>query len=202
MSGTRDDFAPRRPQLILGSASPRRLELLAQIGVRPDRVMPADIDELPAAGECPRDYVRRMAREKSQALSKQVAGAILCADTAVVVGRRILGKPADRDQAREYLQLLSGRRHRVMTGVALMHDGRLRERLVQTTIRFRPLDKAQIQAYLDSGEWQDKAGAYAIQGRAGGFVLWIQGSYSAVVGLPLAEVSTLLAAIGIRECAP
>ena len=192
--------SPRLPELVLGSASPRRLELLRQIGIVPDRVLPTEIDETPRRGEAPRDYVRRMAREKAMAgAATSPQAALLCADTAVVAGRRILGKPADAAEARRFLELLSGRRHRVLTSVALACAGRLRERLVETTVRFRPLTADQIDAYLASGEWQGKAGGYAIQGRASAFVVWMQGSYSAVVGLPLAETATLLAAIGIRE---
>jgi septum formation protein len=195
----------RPPELVLGSASPRRLELLRQIGIVPDRVAPAEIDETPMRGEAPRDYVRRMAREKALALTgpaSQQQPAVLCADTAVVAGRRILGKPADSTEARCFLNLLSGRRHRVLTAVALLHAGRLRERLVETTIRFRPLSPAQIDAYLASQEWQGKAGGYAIQGRAAAFVVWMQGSYSGVVGLPLAETAALLTAIGVQERMP
>ncbi len=200
MTGTDPALAKARmPELVLGSASPRRLELLAQIGIIPARVLPAEIDETPQRHEDPRDYVRRMAREKAQALAGTTPGAILCADTAVVAGRRILGKPADAAEARRFLTLLSGRRHRVLTSVALAWDGRLRERLVETAIRFRPLTAMQIDAYLASGEWQGKAGGYAIQGRAAGFAIWMQGSYSAVVGLPLAETAALLTSIGIRE---
>lgn len=188
------------PELVLGSASPRRLELLQQIGIVPARIIPAEIDETPARNEPPRDYVCRMAREKARALSDPALPvAVLCADTTVVAGRRILGKPADATEAREFLELLSGRRHRVLTAVALAHAGRLRERLVETTIRFRPLTSAQIDSYLASQEWQGKAGGYAIQGRASAFVMWMQGSYTGVVGLPLAETATLLAAIGIQE---
>ncbi|MTH77356.1 Maf family protein [Paracoccus aestuariivivens] len=187
-----------RPPLILGSASPRRLELLAQIGIRPDRILPADIDETPHRHEDARDYTRRMAREKATALRGSADGAILCADTSVTAGRRILGKPTDADEASAFLRLLSGRRHRVMTAVALAHDGRLHERLVETTIRLRPLTTAEIEDYIESQEWQGKAGGYGIQGRAGAFVQWIQGSYTAVVGLPLAETATLLAHAGIR----
>lgn len=186
------------PTLTLGSASPRRRELLAQIGIAPHRIIPAEIDETPLRGELPHDYVRRMAREKVLALSATVPGAVLCADTTVVAGRRILGKPEDAAEAREFLRLLSGRRHLVLTAIALSHAGRLRERLVQTVIRFRPLTAAEIDDYLDGHEWQGKAGGYAVQGRAGGFVAWMRGSYSAVVGLPLAETATLLAGIGIK----
>lgn len=191
-----------RPRLVLGSASPRRLELLAQIGIVPDAILPADIDETPHRQEDARDYTRRMAREKAAALATKADGAILCADTSVTAGRRILGKPADADEARSFLRLLSGRRHRVLTAVALAHAGRLHERLVETTIRLRPLSPAEIEDYVRSGEWQGKAGGYGIQGRAGGFVAWIQGSYTGVVGLPLAETATLLAHVGIRESNP
>ncbi|QEU09778.1 Maf family protein [Paracoccus yeei] len=191
-----------RPRLVLGSASPRRLELLGQIGIRPDAVMPADIDETPRRQESARDYTRRMAREKAEALAGRADGVVLCADTSVVAGRRILGKPADADEARAFLRLLSGRRHRVLTAVALAHAGRLHERLVETTIRLRPLSTPEIEGYVASGEWRGKAGGYGIQGRAGAFVLWMQGSYSAVVGLPLAETAMLLAHAGITENAP
>lgn len=186
-----------QPRLILGSASPRRLELLAQIGIVPAEIMPADIDETPRKQENACDYTRRMAREKALALSG-VEGIVLCADTSVTVGRRILGKPQDADEARVFLRLLSGRRHRVLTAVALAHGGRLHERLVETTIRMRPLTALEIEGYIASGEWQGKAGGYGIQGRAGAFVLWMQGSYTAVVGLPLAETAALLAHAGIR----
>ena len=188
----------RTPSLTLGSASPRRLELLAQIGIVPQWILPAEIDETPMRGELPRRYVQRMAREKALALAKTRADAILCADTTVVAGRRILGKPGDAREAAEFLRLLSGRRHLVLTAVALSHDGRLRERLIETVIRFRPLNDDEIKAYIASDEWQGKAGGYAIQGRAGAFVAWMRGSYSGVVGLPLAETATLLAGIGIR----
>lgn len=183
--------------LILGSASPRRLELLAQIGIRPDRVAAADIDETPHRDEAPRDYARRMAREKLAALQGGDRTAVLCADTVVSVGRRILGKPQDRDEARFFLGLMSGRRHRVMTAVALGAPSRRAERLVESIVRFRPLDRAEIETYLDSLEWQGKAGGYAIQGRAAAFIPWMQGSFTAIVGLPLAETATLLASIGI-----
>ena len=190
------------PPLILGSASPRRLELLAQLGIAPARVLPAEIDETPRPRELPRDYARRMAREKAEALAGRADGAILSADTLVTAGRRILGKPEDPAEAGRFLRLLSGRRHRVLTAVALLHRGRLRERLVESCIRFRPLTEAEIADYIASQEWRGKAGGYAIQGRAGAFAVWMQGSYTAVVGLPLAEVSFLLGSIGIRGSAP
>lgn len=186
------------PRLILGSASPRRLELLAQIGLKPDGLRPADIDETPLKGETARDYVRRMARDKARALPLSDDEALLTADTAVAVGRRILGKPEDRKQAADFMRLMSGRRHRVLTAIALRHGDRTRLRLVETAVRMRPIDEGSLQAYLDAGDWQGKAGGYAIQGAAAAFIPWIQGSFSAVVGLPLAETSTLLASIGIR----
>lgn len=185
-----------RHRLVLGSASPRRLELLAQIGIRPDQVIAADIDETPARDEAPRDYVRRMAREKALALQDRVTGTVLCADTVVTAGRRILGKPADRDEARAFLSLLSGRRHRVLTAVALLSSRGLSERLVETQVRFRPLSSCDIETYLDTDEWRGKAGGYAIQGHAASFVPWIRGSFTSVVGLPLAETATLLASLG------
>src|SRR5690606_26228192 len=183
---------------ILGSSSPRRLELLAQIGLSPDEVRPADIDETPAIGESPRDYVARMAREKAEALSLAEGEAALTADTTVAVGRRILGKPADRDEAAAFMRLMSGRRHRVLTAIALQYGGHTRLRQVQTLVRMRPIDEAMLQRYLDFGDWQGKAGAHAIQGAAAGFIPWIQGSFSAVVGLPLSETAAMLAAIGIH----
>lgn len=181
-------------RLILGSASPRRQELLQQIGITANEIRPADIDETPKRNESPRDYVRRMATEKSDAVVAAPSDIVLTADTVVVAGRRILGKPADRVEARDFLRLLSGRRHRVMTAVALRRGARRWHRLVETTVRMRPLSDAEIEAYLDSGEWQGKAGGYGIQGRAGAFINWISGSFTAVVGLPLAETATLLQA--------
>lgn len=189
---------PHLRRLILGSASPRRLELLAQIGLHPDEVRPADIDETPARNETPRDYVGRMAREKAEALAPADDEAVLTADTTVSVGRRILGKPTDRDEAAQFMRLMSGRRHRVLTAVALRHAGRTRLRQVETLVRMRPIDSVALERYLDFGDWQGKAGAYAIQGAAAEFIPWIQGSFSAVVGLPLAETAAMLAAIGIH----
>ena len=186
-----------RPRLILASASPRRLELLAQVGIRPDATLLAEIDETPRPGELARACALRLAAAKAEAIPAGDA-AVLAADTIVTVGRRILGKPASAAEAEAFLRLLSGRRHRVVTGVALRTSERTRLRAVETAVRFKPLDRAEIAAYLASGEWQGKAGGYAIQGRAGGLVPWIGGSYSNVVGLPLAETLGLLAAAGIR----
>ena len=191
------DMTSNRPRLVLGSASPRRLELLGQIGFVPDEVRPADIDETPLRGESARDYVRRMATEKCAAVSAARGEAVLTADTVVVAGRRILGKPADRDEARRFLALLSGRRHRVMTAIALKYDSQKWQRLIETTVKLRPLDPSEMDSYLCSEEWQGKAGGYGIQGRAGAFVSWMSGSFSAVVGLPLSETATLLRMIGL-----
>jgi septum formation protein len=185
-------------KLVLGSASPRRQELLGQIGLVPDAVRPADIDETPLKGEAARDYVARMAREKALALECAGDEVILSADTTVTCGRRILGKPENEKEAAEFLWLLSGRRHHVMTAIAVRTVDGLRERLVDTVVKFRPLSNEDVNLYLASGEWQGKAGGYAIQGRAGAFIPWLQGSFTAVVGLPLAETATLLAAAGIR----
>lgn len=183
-----------KPRLILGSASPRRLELLAQIGVTPDDVRPADIDETPLRDEVPRDYVLRMACEKMRAVPSGDDDIVLTADTVVTAGRRILGKPADTAEAEAFLRLLSGRRHRVMTAVALRRGERQWSRLVSSTVKLRPLSGRVIADYIASGEWQGKAGGYGIQGRAGAFVSWMSGSYTAVVGLPLAETAILLQA--------
>lgn len=191
-------MADTPPRLILGSASPRRLELLAQIGIVPDALRPADIDETPRKAEPPRDYVRRMAAEKAAALDLAEGEALLTADTTVAVGRRILGKPADRDEAAAFMRLMSGRRHVVLTAIALRHGSRTALRLVETKVRMRSIDPAALERYLDAGDWQGKAGGYAIQGAAATFIPWLEGSFSAVVGLPLSETAAMLAAIGIH----
>lgn len=191
-------MADTRPRLILGSASPRRLELLAQIGIVPDALRPADIDETPRKAEPPRDYVRRMAAEKAAALDLADDEALLTADTTVAVGRRILGKPADRAEAASFMRLMSGRRHVVLTAIALRHGPRTALRLVETKVRMRSIDQAALERYLDAGDWQGKAGGYAIQGAAAAFIPWLEGSFSAVVGLPLSETAAMLAAIGIH----
>ena len=184
--------------LILGSASPRRLELLAQIGIVPDAVRPADIDETPLPRETPRAYVRRLAEAKARALTLDPFDVALCADTTVAVGTRIMEKPVDRDEARAFLTLLSGRRHQVITGVAVRKAARVAVRDVVTRVRFKRISEAEMTAYLDSGEWEGKAGGYAIQGLAAALIPAINGSYSNVVGLPLAETAGLLAGAGIR----
>ena len=183
-------------RLILGSASPRRLDLLAQIGITPDEIRPADIDETPRRDEDARTYVRRMAAEKAEAVPAEADDIVLAADTVVTAGRRILGKPEDVAQARAFLTLLSGRRHRVMTAITLRRQGREWSRLVETQVRLRPLSAQEIEDYLASNEWQGKAGGYAIQGIAGSFVVKLVGSYTGVVGLPLYETLTLLSGEG------
>jgi len=184
------------PRLILGSASPRRRDLLAQIGVVPDAVRPPDIDETPRGAELPRPYAARLAREKAQAVEAEADEIVLAADTTVAMGRRILGKPEHADEAARFLAMLSGRRHRVTTAVAVRRGARLWERAVETVVQMKPLSEAEIAAYLATGDWQGKAGGYSIQGPAGAFVPWIRGSYPAVVGLPLAETAGLLRGAG------
>ncbi len=192
------DALPSRAPLVLASASPRRLELLRQIGIEPDQIVPAEIDESTRKNELPVAYARRMAREKAAAVQPLVVGAfVLAADTVVAVGRRILPKPADEAEARHCLSLLSGRRHRVLGAVfLLLPDGRQGERLVTTRVGFKRLSRDEIEAYIASGEWRGKAGGYAIQGLAAAFIPWIEGSYPNVVGLPLAEVRSLLSGLG------
>ena len=162
----------------------------------PAGIRPADIDETPAEGELPRDYVRRIAREKALAVDPGAGEIVLAADTTVALGRRILGKPADAAEARAFLEAMSGRRHRVITALALRTPERLWERDVVTDVRLKRLSAEEIAGYLATGDWQGKAGAYAIQGPAGAFIPWLSGSYTAVVGLPLAETAALLQAAG------
>lgn len=184
-----------KQRLILASASPRRRELIARLGIEPDDVQPAEIDETAHRQELPRDYARRMAREK--ALAVQAEGHVLAGDTVVAVGRRILPKAEDEATARQCLALMSGRRHTVLSAIALRSpDGTLRERLSETTVKFKRLSAEEIDAYIAGGEWQGKAGGYAIQGAAEGLISWIQGSHSGVVGLPLYETRALLKAAG------
>jgi septum formation protein len=182
--------------LILASASPRRLALLAQIGMVPQAVAAADLDEAPLTRELPRALAQRLARAKATAVAASHPHArVLGADTVVGLGRRILPKAETEAEARQCLELLSGRRHRVLTGVCLvLPDGRVRERLGDTVVAFKRLTPTEIAAYLDSGEWQGKAGGYAIQGRAAAFIRFLAGSHSNVVGLPLYETAQLLAA--------
>ncbi len=183
-------------RLILASASPRRLDLLARLGIVPDAVDPADIDEAVAPGEQPRAHAARLAREKALAVAARHPGAVvLGADTVVAVGRRILPKAEDEATARACLGLLSGRRHRVLTAVALIDGGgRLRERLSESVVTFQRLTPADIDWLIGRGDWRGKAGGYAIQGAAEAFVRSLSGSFSGVVGLPLNETRLLLAA--------
>ena len=193
-----------RPKFILASGSPRRLSLINQAGIEPDSLRPAELDETPKRGELPRACANRLARAKAEAALELVRededlnGAyILAADTVVAVGRRILPKAELLDEAAQCLRLLSGRNHRVHTGVCLVTPNEAyRQRLVETRVRFKRLSEEDIEAYLASGEWRGKAGGYAAQGIAGGFIVKIVGSYSNVVGLPLYEVTTLLAGEG------
>ena len=185
-------------RLILASASPRRLDLLARIGVTPDAVDPADIDESVPKGELPRDHAARLAREKAQAVAIRHPNAlVLAADTVVAVGRRILPKVEDEQTLRACMKLLSGRRHRVLTGVALAVPGHgVRERVVETMIAMKRLSDAEMDYYSGHGEWRGKAGGYALQGYGEVYVRHIGGSYSNVVGLPLAETRVLLKSAG------
>lgn len=188
-----------RPELVLASASPRRVELLALVGITPDRIDPADIDETPLKDETPPRLAARLASEKARAVAERSPDAvILAADTVVAVGRRLLEKAADEAEAVRFLKLLSGRNHRVFTGVAVMANGKLTQRVVDTRVTFKVLSDAEIAAYVASGEWKGKAGGYGIQGRAGAFVSRIVGSYPAVMGLPLYETVNLLGGAGWR----
>ena len=193
-----------RTKLILASGSPRRLSLINQVGITPDHLLPADVDEIPLKGELPRACANRLARVKAETAlanvrrDEELKGAyILAADTVVAVGRRILPKAELLDEAAQCLRLLSGRNHRVHTGVCLVTPNEAyRQRLVETRVRFKRLSEEDIEAYLASGEWRGKAGGYAAQGIAGSFIVKIIGSYSNVVGLPLYEVTTLLSGEG------
>ncbi|WP_306112091.1 MULTISPECIES: Maf family protein [Roseovarius] len=186
----------RSPKLILGSGSPRRRDLLAQIGVVADDVRPPDIDETPGKAELPRPYCVRMAREKALAVEAGTDDIVLSADTTVALGRRILGKPGDAGEAEAFLRKMSGRRHKVVTAVAVRRGDRIWERDVVSDVKMKRLDDDEIGFYLASGDWQGKAGGYGIQGPAGAFIPWIQGSFTAVVGLPLKETAGLLLAAG------
>ena len=192
---------PPFARLILASASPRRLDLLAQIGVTPDSVDPADIDESVRPTETPRLAALRLARAKAEtAAARHPEAFVLAADTVVAVGRRILGKPADRHEAQAMLGLLSGRGHRVFTAVTVVApSGRLASRLSETRVKLKVLDRQHIAALLDCEEWRGAAGGYRIQGLCGAFVTNLIGSYSGVVGLPLYETASLLGGLGYRN---
>ncbi len=188
----------KTPRLILASASPRRVELLAQVGIVPDRVQPAEIEETVRPRELPAVAARRLAEAKAWNVADQHSGGfVLGADTIVACGRRILGKAQSETEARRFLGLLSGRRHKVFGGIALIApDGQCHARVVSTSVAFKRLSDGEISAYIAGGEWRDKAGAYAIQGTAAVFIRQIIGSYSNVVGLPLFETAALLHGLG------
>ena len=193
-----------RPKLVLASGSPRRLQLLQQAGVEPDFLSPADVDETPLKSEAPRSLAKRLAKLKAEVAmenverSEEMKGSlILAADTVVAVGSRVLPKAEMLDEASWCLRLLSGRSHRVYTGITLVTpEGAMRHRLVETRVRFKRLSRQEMEAYLASGEWRGKAGGYAIQGLAGSFVVKLAGSYTNVVGLPLYETISLLTGEG------
>lgn len=190
----------QRPDLVLASASPRRIELLALIGITPDRIDPADIDETPERDETPSRLAVRLARTKAGVVAARSPGAVvLAADTVVAVGRRLLEKPADEAEAAKFLTLLSGRNHRVFTGVAVAVGDKTLSRVVDTRVSFKVLSAQEIKTYVEGGDWRGKAGGYGIQGPAGAFVTRIVGSYPAVMGLPLFETVNLLSGAGWRQ---
>jgi septum formation protein len=185
------------PTLILASSSPRRRDLLARLGVEPARIASPDIDETPRKGEVPRVYALRMAEEKAVAVPRASGETVVAGDTTVAVGRRILQQATDADMQRGFLTLLSGRRHHVLSAVAVIDgDGRLRSRICDSIVRFKRLSPEEIESYIESGEGLGKAGGYAIQGRAEALIDWMAGSHSGVIGLPLYETRSLLRASG------
>jgi septum formation protein len=192
MSGGSDPF------FILGSGSPRRLELLAQIGLVPGAVRPPEVDETPRPAETPRVYCIRITASKLAAVEAGPDDVVLCADTTVAVGRRILGKPKDAAEAVDFLRLLSGRRHKVFTAVAARRGERTLSRLSVSSVRLKRLSEEDLTGYLATGDWEGKAGAYAIQGPAAALVAWIEGSHSGIVGLPLHETANLLQQLGVK----
>ena len=183
-------------RLILGSGSPRRKELLAQLGIVPDAILPPDIDEDPRKAELPRPYAARLAREKALAVPSGPDDVVLCADTTVALGRRILGKPADAGEAAAFLVALGGRRHQVITALAVRRGDRILTAESLSAVKMKRLSDAELNTYLASGDWQGKAGGYGIQGLAGAFIPWISGSFTGIMGLPVAETAALLSAIG------
>jgi len=203
-AAARNEATAPRPKLVLASSSPRRLMLLDQAGIRPDALRPSSIDETPRKGEMPRALVARLARAKAEAARDQIANDrdiadayVLAADTIVTNNLKIFGKPQQVEEAVEFLNRLSGRSHRVLTGICLITpQDRVRTKIVDTKVRFKYLSRAEIEAYVASREWRDKAGGYAIQGLAGAFVQKIKGSYTNVVGLPLTEVVAMLVGEG------
>jgi septum formation protein len=185
------------PKLVLASSSPRRRDLLARLGLIPDRVASPDIDESPRKGEVPRVYALRMAEEKAVAVARNAGEIVVAGDTTVAVGRRILPQAADAEMQRGFLELLSGRRHHVLSAVAVIDaEGRMRSRICDSIVRFKRLGNDEIQSYIDCGEGLGKAGGYAIQGRAEALIDWMAGSHSGVIGLPLYETRALLRASG------
>lgn len=185
------------PTLILASSSPRRRDLLARLDVEPARIASPDIDESPRKGEVPRVYALRMAEEKAVAVSRASGEIVVAGDTTVAVGRRILQQATDAEMQRGFLTLLSGRRHHVLSAVAVIDgDGRLRSRICDSIVRFKRLSSEEIESYIESGEGLGKAGGYAIQGRAEALIDWMAGSHSGVIGLPLYETRSLLRASG------
>jgi septum formation protein len=191
------NIVPQSFQLVLASSSPRRRDLLARLGVDPARVASPDIDETPLKGELPRVYALRMAIEKANAVPRAAGEIILAGDTTVAVGRRILGQAPDKDTQRRFLNLLSGRRHHVLSAVCVIGaDGKMRSRISDSIVRFKQLGVSEIGAYIESGEGIGKAGGYAIQGRAEALIDWMSGSHSGVIGLPLYETRALLIAAG------
>ena len=191
----------KKIQLILASSSPQRLILLKTIGVIPDQIVPAKIDEIPEKNEKPRDFVLRMSKEKALDVSKNFPNSfILSGDTIVACGRRIIGKPSDRDNAKQILSLLSGRRHQVLSAITLIKpDKNEVSKIVITRVKFSRLNQNALNAYLDTNEWKGKAGGYAIQGSASSFIPWINGSYSSVMGFPMNEVNNLLNSSGWKN---
>ncbi len=191
----------KKKQLILASSSPQRLILLKTIGVIPDQIVPANIDEIPEKNEKPRDFVLRMSKEKALDVSKNFPNSfVLSGDTIVACGRRIIGKPSDRDNAKQILNLLSGRRHQVLSAITLIKpDKNEVSKIVITRVKFSRLNQNALNAYLDTNEWKGKAGGYAIQGSASSFIPWINGSYSSVMGFPMNEVNNLLNSSGWKN---
>ena len=186
--------------LILASASPQRVNLLKQVAITPDKIIPADIDETPIKGELPPAYVKRVAEEKAKKIHLENKDSfVLAADTVAALGRRIIGKADDEEMARKYVKMISGRRHKVLSGVTVIApDGTKKSKIVTTTVKFRTMSPKEIDRYLKSGEWVGKSGCFAIQGRAGEFIEWLNGSFSNVVGLPLFETCHMLKNAGYK----
>ena len=183
-------------RFLLGSASPRRKDLLAGLGIVPDAILPPDIDESPRKGELPRPYCMRIAREKAMAVPSGEDDIVLCADTTVALGRRILGKPENAGEAAAFLTLLGGRRHQVITAVVVRKGQKVWARESVSAVKMKRLSDVELNAYLAGGDWRGKAGGYGIQGAAGAFIPWISGSFTGIMGLPVAETAALLQAAG------